>query len=311
MATLSTDTLEQLIAQGESSSIELKAGPPRPGELAQRLCGMANAQGGIIILGVNDNRKVVGVRNTHQAVDVILRAARQIEPPLVLDPPEPEIYPIDGKHIIVAFVPPNTGPLYQAGGVCWTRRGSYTVPLTVSQMLEAAHDRGLISWESQITFDAPLESIDEQQVYQHLTKRSSRGLKNSNHYGSFEEILLALGCARKNKQGEVLPTNAGILFFGRDPQRYILQGDITCVLFRNSLGVGGYTDRKIIRGTLTQLIDETEALQTSSTENSPTFQRTLRFVILSNLFPKAHSQKLAKRAVENISCHNTNSGQEY
>jgi predicted HTH transcriptional regulator len=50
-------TLRKLIENGETSTIELKVAVPRPGEMAERLCGLANAQGGFIIIGfVNTSR---------------------------------------------------------------------------------------------------------------------------------------------------------------------------------------------------------------------------------------------------------------
>jgi len=49
------------------------------------------------------------------------------------------------------------------------------------------------------------------------------------------------------------------LFFGRDPQSHILQSEVVCVLFRDAVGASRYADRKIITGTLQELIDETEA----------------------------------------------------
>jgi predicted HTH transcriptional regulator len=74
--------------------------------MAERLCGMANAQGGVVIIGVKDsNHEIVGVQEHRlgETLDVILRAARQIvKPELVLEPPEPEIYTIAGKKLVVA-----------------------------------------------------------------------------------------------------------------------------------------------------------------------------------------------------------------
>jgi hypothetical protein len=45
MPTLTEDALRRAIAGGETSTVELKKAVPRPGELAERMCGMANAQG--------------------------------------------------------------------------------------------------------------------------------------------------------------------------------------------------------------------------------------------------------------------------
>lgn len=190
--------------------------------------------------------------------DVILRAARQIEPVLLLDPPEPEVYMLDGKQIVVAIVPPNRGAIYQAGGVFWVRRGTYTIPLSVSEIMELVHDRGLVSWETQVARRATMEDINRERVMDYLGQRPIQS-QQSGRFEDLERVLLGIGCATTTSNGEIVPTNAGILFFGHNPQQFVLQSEVVCVLFRDELGVGGYIDRKIIRGTIQELIDDTEA----------------------------------------------------
>src|SRR6266516_4761349 len=120
MTRLSESVLKQLIKGGETNRVELKAAAPRPVEMAERLCGMANAQGGVIIIGVEDAKyKIIGVPDDRLAmtIDTVLRAARQnVKPALVLEPPEPETCEVDGKRLVVAAVPPSRGPVYQSGG---------------------------------------------------------------------------------------------------------------------------------------------------------------------------------------------------
>src|SRR5260370_911936 len=95
MMQLNEMELKKLIQGGETNTVELKVAAPRAVEMAERLFGMANAQGGMIILGVKDAKhEIVGIPDHRigETLDVILRAARQmIKPELVLDPPEPEI----------------------------------------------------------------------------------------------------------------------------------------------------------------------------------------------------------------------------
>ena len=50
MARLQEGTLRRLIKSGETTTVEFRVAIPRPGEMAERLCGMANAQGGFIII---------------------------------------------------------------------------------------------------------------------------------------------------------------------------------------------------------------------------------------------------------------------
>lgn len=128
MVKLSETELKALIKGGETNTVELKLAAPRAVDLAERLCGMANARGGIVIIGVEDStRKVVGVPDERigETMDVILRAARQvIKPELALDPPEPEVYVLAGKKLLVVTIPSTDGPVYQAGGIFLDKAGN-------------------------------------------------------------------------------------------------------------------------------------------------------------------------------------------
>lgn len=261
MVRLNEIALRRLIKGGETTTVEFKVAIPRPVEIAERLCGIANAQGGVIIVGVEDTeRKVVGVPEERMALtkDVILRATRQtIKPVLVLNPSEPEIYEIDGKQVVVATVPPNNGSIYQSSGVFWVRRSTHTVPLSVSELIEMANDRGLVHWELLPARNATIEDIDLGRVEGYLRQRSM-GSRQTGRFENIEQVLIGMECAVVVDNGKVVPTNAGILFFGREPQMQIMQSEIDCVLFRGAMGTSRYTDKKIIMGTVQELIDGAE-----------------------------------------------------
>jgi predicted HTH transcriptional regulator len=135
------------------------------------------------------------------------------------------------------------------------RRGTHTMALTVSEIMELAYDRGLIDWEKWLVREATLKDIDTGLVKEYLSLRSGGSGQNS-RLKDLERALVSMGCAKLAPDGIVRPTHAGILFFGREPQQHILQSEVVCVLFRDELGVGGYVDRRIIKGTLRKLIDE-------------------------------------------------------
>ncbi len=255
MCRLKEEELYKIIKGGETLTVEFKTAPPRPVEVAERLCGMANAQGGILIIGVEDkNFTIVGISDLRQAKDVILRATRIIQPVLLLDPPEPEVYILDDKQLVIATVPPNRGSLYQSSGVCWIRRSTHTLPLTVPEIAEFANNSAMVRWELQPACRATLKDIDWERVKLYLNHRSIHS-RLSHRFYELESVLIGMGGAVVTESGEVQPTNAGILFFGFDPQLYVPQSEIVCVLFDKELGSRGYTDREVITGTLTELID--------------------------------------------------------
>jgi len=137
--------IRDVIQTGETPTVEFKIASPRIGELAERICGLANALGGLIIIGVEDQTwEVVGVKNVSKTVDNILKAARLCKPTVRLEPPTPQVVTIDDKQLVMAHIPPNDGTLYQAGGVCWTRRGTHTVSLDVTEIEEFLHSRGIL-----------------------------------------------------------------------------------------------------------------------------------------------------------------------
>jgi len=260
MGKLSQTELKRLIQGGETNTVELKVAAPRATEMAERLCGLANAQGGLVIIGVKDaTHEIVGVADGKigETLDVISRAVRQmIKPELVLDPAEPEIYTISGKNVVVATVRPSPGPVYQAHGIYWIRRGTHTVSLSLAELLEVANDRGLVDWEHQPVQNTTMEDIDLEKVKAYLALRSAH-TRQASRFENRERVLIGMRCAVKTSDG-VVPTNAGLLFFGHHPQEHIVQGDIACVLFRETVGASRYADRRIVTGILQELIDGAE-----------------------------------------------------
>ena len=251
-----------LVKGGETNTVELKLAAPRAVDLAERLCGMANARGGMVIIGVEDaTRKIVGVPDERigETMDVILRAARQVmKPALVLDPPEPEIYVVAGKKLLVVTIVPTDGPVYQAGGIFWIRQGTQTRALSLAELSEMIYDRGLRDWELEPAYNTTMEDIDMEKVTSFVARRSASG-RQSGRFKNREQVLIGMRCAVAVKDGTLVPTNAGLLFFGHAPQDHIPQSEVVCVLFRETVGASRYADRKIVTGTLQDLIDTTEA----------------------------------------------------
>jgi predicted HTH transcriptional regulator len=261
MAKLSETELKMLVKGGETNTVELKLAAPRAVDLAERFCGMANASGGIVIIGVDSTHKVVGVPDERigETMDVILRAARQvIKPELLLDPSEPEVYLLAGKKLLIASIPPTDGPIYQAGGIFWILQGTQTRALSMAELSEMIYDRGLRDWELEAAFNATMEDIDMEKVQSFIARRLSSD-RQSGRFKDRERVLIGMRCAIKVSGGTIVPTNAGMLFFGHNPQDHIPQSEVVCVLFRESVGASRYADRKIVAGTLQDIIDNTEA----------------------------------------------------
>ncbi len=102
-----------------------------------------------------------------------------------------------------------------------------------------------------------MQDIHMERVKSYLSQRSA-GSFQTGRFDNVEKVLIGMDSAIVTNTGEVKPTNAGILFFGSDPQQHIPQSEVICVLYPDESGSGRYVDRKIVTGSLQELIDETE-----------------------------------------------------
>lgn len=253
----SPDEIRAWIAQGEGQTVELKGSGARPIELAARICGFANAEGGWVIMGADDaSYRPVGVRNTKYAIDNLYQALRRCQPPLMFAL-VPTIVRVEGHELIIAYVPTGTEAVYQAGGVFWVRKGSETVPLTWPEIQALSFRRGLVRWDAIPMPGATLDDFDADLITAYLAGRSPVALRHL----PLLQALVGLGAAVAPPDSHGIPTHAGLLIFGRRPQTALPQAEVECVEWRPpgravaGGGRGGWLDRRRLDGPIPMLID--------------------------------------------------------
>lgn len=81
----SLQQLHELIARGEGEMLEFKKRTTHPHRISRTLVSLANTRGGQVLVGVEDNGRVVGVRDAEEERFLLLQAAQHyIDPPLPL-----------------------------------------------------------------------------------------------------------------------------------------------------------------------------------------------------------------------------------
>jgi predicted HTH transcriptional regulator len=95
--------LEQLIRQGEGEQLEFKKKTTHPSRISRTLVSLANTRGGRVLVGVDDDGRIVGVRDAEEEMYLLRQAAEHYaDPPLTLRIKELEQ---DGRTILVVTVP--------------------------------------------------------------------------------------------------------------------------------------------------------------------------------------------------------------
>jgi len=127
----------------------------------------------------------------------------------------------------------------------------------LNSLISFLEDKGELSgvpFDKAITRDADYKSIDEKEVKDFLQNRAIK-LKVSIPKISVKDFLVnTLKVARK-EDGKVFPTNTAMLFFGKDPYKYISQPEIKIARFKGATRVETI-DSKELRGSIYKLLDQ-------------------------------------------------------
>lgn len=95
--------LSDLIARGEGSQIEFKQTISAAHRIARTLAAFSNTAGGVILIGVADNGRIVGIGSETHEMQLIERATDfKVEPCLTVSY---EIVAVEGKKVIIIDVP--------------------------------------------------------------------------------------------------------------------------------------------------------------------------------------------------------------
>jgi len=141
----------------------------------------------------------------------------------------------------------------------WFEKGFEKLDEEIEEFL---YTQGVLAWETQPVARATIADLDMALVEAYLEQRPSRS-KIAGRLNNLEEILLNIGCTTITKddagRNVIRPTNAGLLLFGYDPQQFLIQAEVVCVLYKDKTGKQRYADRRVLQGTITQQIDQAEA----------------------------------------------------
>lgn len=206
------------------------------------LSAFANTDGGCILLGVRDDKSIEGFNG--QQEDVI----NQIIDCLGVQP-KIELKNIEGKEILLVKVEKSNN-LIAYKNIYYKRIGNTTRVMPQNEIRERLLEG--ISWESQ-TGNFTTEDIDENTVREFVKYGISTGrLPSIPNNETIESILEKLGLIIDGKI-----TNAGVLLFGKNPQKYFINANIRVGAFKGN-GATTIISDKLIDGNLFEQVTKAE-----------------------------------------------------
>jgi ATP-dependent DNA helicase RecG len=240
------EKIKNLIESGQSENLEFKSSLADINEIVKDVSAFSNLRGGRILVGISNSGKILGVE---VGKDTAERLTNKI-----VSNTEPKVFPsitiaeIDKKKIIVVEVTKSPDIVF-AFGRAFKRVGKSTLRMSKEEIKRLILERKKVYWDEQICEGASLDDIDWKFVNEEFTPLYEK-ISERKIVGRPIELLKSLGCV-KNSQ----VTNAGILLFGKNPQKFFINSYIALGRYRGKEISGEKLDYKEFSGNLFQQID--------------------------------------------------------
>lgn len=216
-------------------------------DLAKDLVCFANTDGGQIMIGVAEDRRIVGVDDpdaVNRMVDNVV--FNNCEPPITV---VQEVLHDDGKRIVVINVPKGDQRPYRTNrGLYYVRTTSSCRPASREELL-----RLFQATESLYYDETPLPRLIRADLDLDAFERYLETIGQSELMLDRTRLLRNWGLLSADH-----PTVAGIVLFGREPQRHLPFAQINAARFPGTDTSSEPSDRKDLTGRLLDVIDQAE-----------------------------------------------------
>ena len=257
-------SVRELLAQPAGPRLAQFRAKFRPEELAHTLVALANGQGGTAIIGVGGAGKPPeGIADSAAATEAVLEAAMLCTPPLVL--PLPELTRIDNVALLLVHVPSGLPHVYSLHGKYLRRIAAEDQPIPPDALRRLLLDRGETSWERLVPTAAAIDELDPAKISAYARRVGPAAEPDVAGF-LFRRGVVARGQGSGVRGQEpesrpydsaYTPTNAGLLLFARDVERFFPQCEVTLVRYRGREMSDEFI-REDIRDTLPETVRRAE-----------------------------------------------------
>ena len=291
--TLQTEEIIAHLEAGSSDRVAFVPSKIAPRPFAETLAALANANGGMALLGVSSKGVVQKETDINALRDAATAAGLLTDPPLVL--PSAQVITTPQGPVVVVQVPAGLPHIYNLQGMYLTRTAGQNRPLTTPELRRLLLERGDAGYEAQLVPNATMADLDEQRILRYLDQVAFSATED------ITQALLARGCVAYAEPvlgttPVVVPTVAGILLFGRAPQQFVRSAEIICVRYAGEEMSDEFV-RQDISGTLVEQIRQAEAFVFSN------MRREMKINGLAREDSTEYPLAVVREAIVNAVCH--------
>jgi ATP-dependent DNA helicase RecG len=190
--------IESLVFYGESQTLEFKKTTAEIKEACKSICGMLNAFGGKVLIGVTNSGKILGQEVSDQTLRDLQLEFQKLEPSYS---PELSLVEISsGKKVIVLDVNPSSQGPYSYDSKPYLREGNITAQMKQDEYQKLLMERMHASsrWENQ-TSDKSIDDLDHNEIILTLEEAIRIGRLSDPKTRDIKAILQGLGLLKNGK----------------------------------------------------------------------------------------------------------------
>ncbi len=176
------------------------------------VCGFANAQGGKIFIGIDDNEKYVGVDKHKELLEDIPNKIKNLMGIIA----EVNLIEEKNKYIIEISVPQYSVPISLRGRYYY-RSGSVKQELTGASLNEFLLKKSGLTWDEVPESDAIIDDIDETAIKQFIKDCAKAKRISIEDNITVPQLLDKLRLRKGSKLKK-----AALVLFGKDPGKYFI-----------------------------------------------------------------------------------------
>lgn len=272
---MNTEKLIETIKCGETTTVQFKQEFTSQKEIAREMIALANTRGGHIIFGVKDKTgEIFGL--SYDEIQTVSRelgntANEQIRPTIYI---ETDVLKIDDKHLLICTVEQGRNKPYKnLVGEIWVKQGADKRRVTEnSEILALFQESGSYRPEMQPLHGSSSKDLEMTTVNEYF--RQTFGKEKEEFDMPLETLLKSQNILADNEE----LTQAGALFFGRNPQQFLPAFVVKAVAYvGNDIAGSEYRDSRDISGTIPWMFREAMSFAKSNLhyrQNGQNFNKT-------------------------------------
>jgi ATP-dependent DNA helicase RecG len=245
--------IEALVYQGESDALEFKKSTAELHSVGKTLCGLLNRNGGNVLIGVTDNKHIIGQDVSDHTQQEIANLIKKIEPAPRVDIDYIQINNSSRRVIILTTYHDENAKPYTFEGKAFDRIASSTFSMPQERyhrlLLETTQKNQ--GWEDGIAKEVTLDHLNHEEILKTIQEGVSNGRIASTKL--IVDPLEALTRLQLVKNNHFI--NAAIVLFAKEPTQWLPQCRLRLARFHSN-DKRNFLDNRQVQGNAVYLLKE-------------------------------------------------------